>query len=312
MDKKKNAVLFGPFVGEFYWECGRFAPMLSYMLYKQYKNKDIDYIVYTREERFDLYGKHASILVPLKIPGDYSKFRPECFRLPGFPKTEYNSLANKFKRKYQERYNIIEHIFPDIRKPEFLNKNQYPRNKMLYKYKPRKTNYELVDEFLPQDGKPLVVLAPRFRRGFKRNWKRWQDFYDLLGKDTKLMRRYNFIICGKKEEYKPDNQDRFLDMTKILLNGNASLAGVLLVILERAHFAFGSQSAIPNMALLYGIEVLEFGCQKNLHTKTYNVKNTPITFIENRKYDLEPERAINEMKRLLDRKRRKEHDKYEK
>jgi len=312
MDKKKNAVLFGPFVGEFYWECGRFAPMLSYMLYKQYKNKDVDYIVYTREERFDLYGKHADILVPLKIPGDYSEYRPECFRLPGFPKTEYNELAKKFRKKYEERYNIIKHVFPDVRKPAFLNKNQYPQSIMHYKYKPRKANYDLVDEFLPKDGKPLVVLAPRFRKGFKRNWNRWQDFYDLLGKDVGLMRKYNFVICGKDVEYKPDRQDRFLDMTKIQINGNASLAGILLVILEKAYFTFGSQSAIPNMSLLYGVEVLEFGCQKSLHTKTYNVKNTPITFIENKKYDLDPKRALNEMKQLLERKRRKENGKSSK
>jgi len=312
MSKKKDAVLFGPFVGEFYWECGRFAPMLSYMLYKQYKNKEVDYVVYTREERFDLYGKHANILVPLKIPGDYSEYMPECFRLPGFPKTEYNSLARKFRKKYEERYNIIKHIFPDIRKPAFLNKNQYSQSIMHYKYKPRKANYELVDEFLPKDGKPFVVLAPRFRKGFKRNWKRWQDFYDLLGRDVGLMRRYNFIVCGKDGEYKPDRQDRFLDMTKIQINGNASLAGILLAILEKAHFTFGSQSAIPNMSLLYGVEVFEFGCQKSLHTKTYNVKNTPITFIENKKYDLDPKRALNEMKRLLERKRRKENGKSSK
>ena len=28
MNKKQNAILMGPFVGELYWECGRFAPML--------------------------------------------------------------------------------------------------------------------------------------------------------------------------------------------------------------------------------------------------------------------------------------------
>ena len=69
MDGKKLAVLMGPFVGELYWEGGRFAPMLPHMIQSEYKfKKDITYIILTRKERFDLYGKFADILVPLKIP----------------------------------------------------------------------------------------------------------------------------------------------------------------------------------------------------------------------------------------------------
>ena len=80
---KPFAVLFGPFVGELYWEAGRFAPMLPYYR-EQYKNKkNVKFIVLTREDRFDLYGKYADILVPLRVPGDEEKKTPECFRLKG-------------------------------------------------------------------------------------------------------------------------------------------------------------------------------------------------------------------------------------
>jgi hypothetical protein len=307
-EEKKKAVLFGPFVGEFYWEGGRFAPMLPYMLNKKYKGKDITYIVYTREDRFDFYGRNADILVPLKIDGDYEKKRPECFRLIGLKPDAYENMAAKFKLVYSKRYRIIEHVFPSVRKPAFLNKNQYLNRNMIFKYAPRDDNYHLVDEYLPKDGKPLIVLAPRYREGFKRNWKRWQDFYDLLYKDTNLIRNYNFIVCGKSPEYKPDQKDRFLNMNKIKLTKSSSSTGVLLAILERAYFAFGSQSAIPNLALLHGVEVLEFGCQKQLHTKIYNVKNTPITFIDNRKYDIEPSIILKQMNKLLARKRRKKDE----
>ncbi len=304
-DNKKRAVLFGPFVGELYWECGRFAPMLPHMINNKYKGKDVTYIVYTREDRFDLYGRNADILVPLEVEGDYVRRYPECFRLFGFRPDAYESMAKRFKSVYDNKYKVIEHIFPSVRKPNFQNKNQFPRRQMLFDYAPRKDNYKLVDEYLPDNGKPLVVLAPRFREGFKRNWKRWPDFYDLLWKDADLRRDYTFIICGKVGEYVPDPRNRFLDMTKIEITERSSLVGILLVILERTHFTFGSQSAIPNISLLYGVEVLEFGCQKRLHTVTYNVKNTPITFIENRKYNLEPEVALKNMKKILERKRRK-------
>jgi hypothetical protein len=124
----------------------------------------------------------------------------------------------------------------------------------------------------------------------------------LLWKKKDLLRDFTFIICGKKGEYKPDIQHRFYDMNDIVIGQNSSLIGLLFVILEKTFFTFGSQSAIPNFSLLYGVEVLEFGCQKTLHTRVYNVKNTPITFIENRRYDLDPKFALDKLEKLLRRK----------
>ena len=296
---KQDVVLMGPFVGEFYWEAGRFAPLLPAMRARKYKDRDVKYVVFTREERFDLYGKYADILIPLRIEGDYDTKMPECFRLIGFSKNDVDRLAKKLKSKYNGEYNILKHIYPDVRKGHFVNKNQFSRNDMLFKFCPRDENYTLVDHFLPKNGKKNVVLAPRFRRGFKRNWKKWPEFYDLVANDQKLNDNFNFIICGKKGEYVPDEKNRFLDMTNISLTGNSSLVGLLLVILENSVFTFGSQSAIPNISLLYGVEVLEFGCQKRLHTITYNVKNTPITFIENRKYNIEPKYIFKKFKGKL-------------
>lgn len=297
-----DAVLFGPFTGEMYWEAGRFAPMLPYFKTKKYKGQDIKYIIWTREERFDLYGVFADILVPLRIEGDYKKRQPNCFRLNGLKPDEYKKMAKNFRKTYAKRFNIKEHIFPNVTKGKYLSKNQFPRRDMIFKYKPRKRNYELIEEYLPKD-KPLVVLAPRFRVGFKRNWKHWPEFFDLVDNDKELMNKFNFIICGKEGEYIPDKKNRFLDMNKIqLIPGTTSLVGLLLVILENACFTFGSQSAIPNLSLLYKIEVLEFGCQKTLHTKTYNIHKTPITFIENRKYDIDPGKIFGQFKSLLKKK----------
>jgi hypothetical protein len=299
---KEDAVLMGPFVGEFYWEAGRFAPMLPAMRAREYKNKDVKYIIFTREERFDLYGKYADILVPLKIEGDYKSKMPECFRLIGFGPEMVRKIANKFRNKYEEKYNIIRHIYPDTSKGKFVNKNQFSPKLMLYKYEPRDENYTLVNHFLPKNEKKNVILSPRFRKGFKRNWKHWKEFYDILASDKDLLKKFNFIICGKKGEYVPDVKNRFLDMTTIPRTGGSSLVGLLLVILENSVFTFGSQSAIPNISLLYGVEVLEFGCQKRLHTVTYNVKKTPITFIENKNYNINPEEIFKHFKKCLARK----------
>ena len=119
------------------------------------------------------------------------------------------------------------------------------------------------------------------------------------------MKSYNFIICGKEGEYVPDPKKRFYDMNDIEVGSKSSLIGILLVILENAFFTFGSQSAIPNISLLYKVDVLEFGCQRALHTRTYNITNTPITFIDSRNYDVEPIAMIKQLRKLLQEKRGK-------
>jgi len=300
----ETAVLMGPFVGEMYWEAGRFAPMLPYFKNTKYKNKDHTYIIYTREERFDLYGNMADIFVPMRVPGDYEDKSPNCFKLNGLKNPVYQSMAKKFRNKYEQRYKIVEHVYPSVLKGDFVNKNQYNRRFMDYTYSPRKDNYRLVEGYLP-NSRPVVVLAPRFRDGFKRNWRKWPEFYDRLWKDQELREKFHFVICGKKGEYIPDEKHRFFDMNDIELTKSSSLIGILLVILERSAFTFGSQSAIPNLSLLYGVEVLEFGCQKSLHTKTYNIRRTPITFIENKKYNIDVGEIYPIFRKLLKKKENK-------
>jgi len=299
----ENAVLFGPFVGEMYWEAGRFAPMLPFYKINKYRKQNPKFIILTREERFDLYGRYADILVPLRIEGDYQKLQPECFRLIGYSKEQVDLQAKTFLKAYNKRFNILEHVYPNVAKGQFVNKNQFPIKNMLFKYKPRTENYDIVNEYLPKNGKPYVIISPRFRKGFKRNWPYWVEFYDMLYKDQELMDSFHFILCGKPGEYIPDPKHRFYDMNDMQVGPKSSLIGLLLVVMEKAIFTFGSQSAIPNISLLYNVEVLEFGCQKNLHTNTYNIKKTPITFIDDKRYNIEVPKIYQNFKRLLKKKK---------
>ena len=63
----KSAMLFGPFIGSLSWELYYFVP---YMIYMKKHNPAYETIVYTRSERFDLYGTYGDILVPLRIKND--------------------------------------------------------------------------------------------------------------------------------------------------------------------------------------------------------------------------------------------------
>lgn len=298
MDK---AILVGPCIGELWWEIFRFAPHIIWKKIKQYKNQNIKMIVLTRPDRFDIYGQYASILVPLRIDGDNDLFLQECFRLKGFPEIEYNIICKTFYKQFCERYEIIDHIKPNISKGFYANKNQFPQLKMRYEYIPRIENKQLIDAFINND-KQCIILASRFRKNIKRNWNGWNKLYDLIYDNTKLTDKYNFVICGKSDNYIPDDKKRFLDINNIQTSLNSSTIGITIELLKKSILTVGSQSAIPNLSLLLGVPALEWGHQKYYHTVTYNIKNTKVLFLEDNKYNIDSEIIYENLIKLLNEK----------
>ena len=172
---------------------------------------------------------------------------------------------------------------------------------MLYEYRPRKVNRILVGKCVPND-KPVVVLGPRFRKGFKRNWPYWQKFYNMISVNSWLINNFHFVICGKEPEYVPDEQDRFFDINNIEEHQNSSLIGLTLETIKRSTLVVGSQSAIPNIGMILKVEVLQWGNEPTQHTKTYNVFNTKVNFINDKLYKIPPEAVIKDMTKILKRK----------
>lgn len=305
----EEAILMGPCIGEFYWEAARFATILPYMKLKQYRNRDVKFIIYTRRERFDLYGKFADLLVPLKIEGDYTEYSPNCFRLDNYPEKQYTKMINKFHSNYSQRFRIIKHMYPDISGKAFMNRNQFPRKIRLFEFQPRQENFNLIEENITTK-KPVIILAPRYRNNIndpkgikKRNWIYWNELFDMIYNDKELMKSYEFVICGKEGEYIPDKKDRFFDLNKIEITKKSSLAGLLIALLRtKTILTCASQSAIPNISLLCGVEALEWGHQKGLHTVTYNVRKTAVTFLDDPKYDIKPEIVFKNLNIILKRK----------
>ena len=293
---KEKAILVGPFVGEFFWEFFRFVPHIIYN--KNTKHKDTKIIVLTREDRFDLYGLYADILVPMRIEND-EKYNQNSYRLDGYSSNEYNEMIDLFKSTFANDFDIIEVIRPDISKGMFARKDQYKPNQMIYDYRPRPSNRIMVENFLGTN-KKNIVIAPRFRTTInKRNWPYWQELYDMIW-NSNLKDKFNFVICGKSPDYIPDKYNRFMDMNNIPQNINTSSSGILIEIMKRSIFTIGSQSAIPNISLLFGIEALEWGHQKQFHTIDYNIKNSKVTFLEDFEYKISPQIVFKKMYELLE------------
>lgn len=294
---KKQAVICYS-LGELYWEIARFAPHIIYMRRKKYKDlNNTHFIIATHPSRFDIYGNYGNIYVPLRMADD-PKYTANCYRLDGYPEVEYNNLGKVLKNQFSGRYDIVEVIYPKVSKNQFSNKRQFPSREYTYKYSPRPENLEVVNSQIKTD-KKLVVIAPRYRKGLRRNWPYWQKFYNMLYENKDLMNRFEFIICGKLPDCIPDEHNRFLDINNFPVDKNTSLIGYTIEILKKSVFTVGSQSGIPNISLLFGVEVLEWGHQKQFHTIDYNIFKTKVTFLEDMKYDLKPEVIIKNMASLL-------------
>ena len=152
---KPSALLVGPFIGEFNWELYRFAP---YIIHLRKLNPSHKLIVYTRPERFDLYGNYADILVPLNFMKGESFYPQEGFGIQGFQDYKYDLLVSFYNKKYKKRYIIKDHIFADIITWRRKIKWQFPRDKMDYNFKPRKENYNLMEGFFDETSHVFVSV----------------------------------------------------------------------------------------------------------------------------------------------------------
>ncbi len=144
---KKPVYLFGPFVGELSWEIYRFAP---FAITIKKEHPTIPLVVFTRPERFDLYGKYADILVPLIIPNDIN-LKKDCFTIESLMTKDYNRIAKTFASKYKRRFQIIKHYYPDISTWRYKLKWQFPRRMMDYDFKTRDKNRHIAKRLIKRN-----------------------------------------------------------------------------------------------------------------------------------------------------------------
>ena len=294
---KEKVLLAGPCLGELWWEFERFAPYIFWkkkQLEEQHGN--VMLVCLERRDRFDIWGTNCDVLIPLDIPGDGTIYKQDCFRLTNFPEAKYNMILANFRNHYSN-YDILDHLYPKISGKEFLNKDQFPKDKKIYDFKPRALNKELLDSYVITK-KPIVTIASRYRSSFSRNWSYWSRLYDFIY-NSKELKDYCFVICGKSPDYVPDRQGRFHDINKIKIDSSASLIGITIELLKKSILTVGSQSGIPNISLLLGTPALEWGDQKQQHTVDYNVRSTPVTFIEDPHYRIDSKVICLELLKIL-------------
>jgi len=221
---KEQAFLFGPFIGSLSWEMYRFAP---YAIFLKKQEPHIKLIVLTRPERFDLYGRYADILVPLRLRRE-ENYEQDCFGLENFPLDTYNLIKSSFLDQYKKKFKIKNIFCPNIDGFMFRVKWQFPRDKMDYNFRPRQTNKELIEKIK----KPVFVDL---------SWLK-----NLGEKDLLLNHLSEFINFVTSE-----------DIQKISFKENVSLLGCIIETIKESRVVIGNlSSSISHLSILLKIKLI--------------------------------------------------------
>jgi len=233
MKIKQNAYLFGPFVGSIDWEFYRFAP---YAIYLKKMDPDTKIIVLTRSSRFDLYGLYADILVNLDIDNDILD-NQVCFKTSSVHIHKYYKIADLFKRKYREKYEIIDHFYPKLTHYKYKIKWQFPRSKMDYDFNPRKSNELILNKDIDSTCLTLIDLSWVEDEKKKNSLVSHLDDYNV-----------NYI----------DYENFVNRIDKVVDNKNNNTTGVLILLLKRIKLLVGNieKSNITKLGLLLRVPTI--------------------------------------------------------
>jgi len=237
-----KANLFGPFVGSISWEMYNFAP---YAIHLKKENPATQMIVYTRPDRFDLYGSYADTLIPLRIKND-NKLYHNKFSLKGLDQTNYKKMIRMVNRKYQSYRDIENHFYPDISENNYEVRWQFPRDKMDYNFKPRQSNETFLSKLIGDNKIIFIDLS-----GFY-----FEESFYFLVKLNKLFDKKICFVC-----YNPNNVDceilfssrKIINLHKFNHNENTSILGCSIIAMKKAIITISMNiSNISHMSLLLG------------------------------------------------------------
>ncbi len=224
--------LFGPFIGSLEWEMLYFAP---FCIYTKRKNPKSQIAVFTRPERFDLYGRYVDFLIPLYFDDNNS----EMFRDTEITNDEYIKMSEKFKSKYSGKFKIENHFFPRIHSFNYKVKWQFPRSKMLYDFLPRRDNEAFIHDTLKYDKKNIFIDFDAIKK------------ISILDKVFEVMFKENnerFIINSSENV---NIKRKNIQISKIQESKNLTKLGCIIESLKLSSLSIGNlNSDITKLSLL--------------------------------------------------------------
>jgi len=262
----KPAFLFGPFIGSLSWELFRFAP---YAIHLKHKFPDHNILVYTRPERFDLYGSYADILVPLRINNDNINLQ-QNFNLKGITQENYKKMVHIFERKYRAHYKAKEHFYPDIFGKRSLIKWQFPKEKMLYDFNPRVDNEKIMSSLMRDFDHIVVDTSGLYLE---------EAFYYIEKLDRELDKKIRFIIHDPSNSFTDllFTSRELINLNAIKYDTSISLIGCLISAIKKSLFTVSVNfSDASHLSLLLGTKLYLCRDYSESFIKTINPLDTNI------------------------------------
>ena len=262
----KLTYLFGPFVGSLSWEMFYFAPHAIY-LKKKYPNCKI--IVYTRPDRFDLYGVYADVLVPLRIKNDNISLQ-NGFGLKGLSEKNFTKMVKMFHRKYKNIESVKKHFYTFFYDERKDIKLQLPSDEMDYSFLERPDNFTLLSNFLPKGDNVLIDLSGMYLD---------ESFYFIEELDRTISKDVNFICYDPNDSFSTlmFTTRKIVNLNKIKHTHNSSEFGCLISSVKKSIFTISSSfSIVSHLSLLTKIKLFLNKYYDEQFLNSINPLNTPI------------------------------------
>jgi len=280
-----KANIFGPFVGSISWEMYSFAP---YAINMKKEDPSTQLIVYTRPDRFDLYGTYADVLIPLRIKNDNVKFHHK-FMLKGLDISNYEKMAHMVNRKYKPYRDIQNHIYPNIKDDNHSIRWQFPRELMDYNFSPRKSNKNMIDKLL--NGSKMIFIDLS-------NFYMEEAFYFLTKLDLTLTKDVMFLC------YNPHDVDcsvlfssrKIVDLSKFDHGESTSTIGCSIEAIKQSIMTVSMNlSEISHLSLLLKKQLFLCRPYDQEFVKTINPYKTSIQLVDDlyaNKFKEKPEESF--------------------
>ena len=294
--QNNKPVFFGPFIGELGWELFRWSGFIRW-LKKKYPKKEM--VVATRLGREDLYYNTVSKVHTFNIQGDYKQYKPNMYRLDGFPIPKLNQMIESYKQQYKN-WTFVE---PPI---NTNNRNVFRHNIQHFGFGVHPNNNKLVQDIIAEAGTRIpIALSPRKRndlaaggRMHNRNWAmgNWELLFDMIEQSGD----YYGIVMGKFPTFiRPSGNMKNLIVLEDYVKGDSVTdIGATIATLKQVSLTIGQHSAIPLLSNYLRTPTLMWGEDRHRHTVLENPFKTTCLFIDDKKFNISPTVVFNYLKRI--------------
>lgn len=274
--KKKDNIVFGPFIGELGWEILRWSGFVRW--YKK-TNPEKNIVVSTRSDRYDLYHNSVDDIDLFRIENDYVNYTPNCYKCDTLPDKMYDLIIHGINKKYPGYY-----IFDP--KKFACNRNMFNFQEMDFNYTPHEDNSKIIRKVVKENlNKKIITISSRHRedskRTSKRNWglNNWEELYNFLN----ITNKYLVFVAGVSPTYHKARSvyNNLINLEDYKSNVNLiSDIGLTIEAIKQSDMVIGTQSAAILLSNLLKTPTFFWGDEIERHAVVENIFSTPCFYLE--------------------------------